>query len=457
MKVRNKLTFLFTFLVATILLLFSLSIYYFYTLYRKNEFYNRLQEKAFTTVHLLKEVNGINAQMLQTIDRNEITSLYDEEVTIYNEQDVIIYDSGNTPVPVSTDFIRKVRDGKTYELRNGQKEILAIRYAGGEDQLVVVISAVDKYGFSKVEILTNILIVGWIISVGLVFIAGWFFSGNAMKPVATIVKQVKDITASNLSARLITNNSQDELTQLARTFNEMLARLDEAFAAQKIFVSHASHELRTPLAILTSQLEVELMEDKLSEKYRKKFESILEEIQSMSQLTNGLLELARANSDAKAISFEMIRIDEILWQAQTELSKKKPEYQISIDFQEQPEDEQALIVSGNESLLKRALMNLMENGCKFSENKQVRILLHIKPRTISIRFEDEGVGIDREDISHIFEPFYRSERTRHVYGHGIGLALTLKVIELHGGNLYVNSELGKGTIMTVELPNLLEQ
>jgi signal transduction histidine kinase len=456
MKVRNKLTFLFTFLVATILLLFSLSIYYFYSLYRKNEFYNRLQEKAFTTVRLLKEVNGINAQMLQTIDRNEITSLYDEEVTIYNEQDAIIYDSGNTPVPVSTDFIRKVREGKTYQMRNGQKEILAVRYTGAEDLLVVVISAVDKYGFSKVEILTNILVIGWFVSVGLVFIAGWFFSGNAMKPVANIVKQVKDITASNLSARLITGNSQDELTQLARTFNEMLARLDEAFAAQKIFVSHASHELRTPLAILTSQLEVELMEDKLSGRYRKKFESILEEIQSMSELTNGLLELAKANSDAKAISFEMIRIDEILWQAQTELSRKNPDYLISIDFQEQPEEENALIVSGNESLLKRALMNLMENGCKFSDNKQVRILLHVKPRTIAIRFIDEGVGISREDISHIFEPFYRSERTRHVTGHGIGLALTLKVIELHGGDLYVHSQPGKGTTMTVELPNLME-
>jgi signal transduction histidine kinase len=407
-------------------------------------------------VHLLKEVNGIDARMLQTIDRNEITSLYDEEVTIYNENDTIIYDSGNTPIPVSHDFIRKVREGKTYQMRTGQKEILAVRYTGGEDTLVVVISAVDKYGFSKVEILTNILIVGWYISVVLVFVAGWFFSSNAMKPVATIVKQVKDITASNLSARLITGNSQDELTQLARTFNEMLARLDEAFAAQKIFVSHASHELRTPLAILTSQLEVELMEESLPEKYRKKFESVLEEIQSMSQLTNGLLELARANSDAKAISFEMVRIDEILWQAQTKISRKKPDYQISIDFEEQPEDENALMVSGNESLLKRALMNLMENGCKFSPNKQVRVLLHIKPCIISIRFIDEGLGIAGEDISHIFEPFYRSERTRHVSGHGIGLALTLKVIELHGGNLYVHSQPGKGTIMTVELPTLAE-
>lgn len=454
MKIRNKLTFLFTLLVATILLLFSFSIHYFYTLYRRNEFYNRLQEKAFTTVRLLKEVNGINPQVLQLIDRNEITSLYDEEVTIYNEQNKIIYDSGNTPFPVSLDFIQQVREGKTIRLHNGMKEVLALLYKSEEDKLVIIISAIDKYGFDKVDILTNLLILGWIASVGLVFIAGWIFSGNAMKPVANIVRQVKAITAFNLSARLETGNSQDELTQLSRTFNEMLARLDEAFASQKIFVSHASHELRTPLAILTSQIEVELMREDLPQKYRKKFESILEEIKMMNQLSNGLLELTRANADANTIAFTKIRIDEILWEAQNELLKKKPDYLISIDFEDLPEEENALMVNGNEPLLKRALMNLMENGCKFSGNKQVRVWLNVEPRQIIIKFIDEGEGIDEKDMAHIFEPFYRSERTRHIAGHGIGLPLTLKVIKLHGGDLKVQSHLQQGTTITVVLPNL---
>ncbi len=453
MKIRNKLTFLFTLLVATIMVLFSFSIHYFYALYRRQEFYNHLEEKAFTTVRLLKEVNGINPEILQLIDRNEITSLYDEEVTIYNEQNKIIYDSGNTPFPVSLDFIQQVREGKTIQLQSGMKEVLAVPYRKGKDRLVIIISAIDKYGFAKVDILTNLLIIGWIASVGLVCIAGWIFSGNAMKPVANIVRQVKEITAFNLSARLDTGNSQDELTQLSRTFNEMLARLDEAFATQKMFVSHASHELRTPLAILTSQIEVELMREDLPQQYRKKFESILEEIKMMNQLSNGLLELTRASADVNTIAFSKIRIDEVLWEAQNELLKKKPDYQISIDFEESPEEESALTVNGNEPLLKRALMNLMENGCKFSDKKQVRVLLNIEPKYITIKFIDEGEGIAENDMSHIFEPFYRSARTRHIAGHGIGLPLTLKVIQLHGGTLKVNSHLNQGTTMTVLLPN----
>lgn len=177
----------------------------------------------------------------------------------------------------------------------------------------------------------------------------------------------------------------------------------------------------------------------------------------MSRLTNGLLELARANSGAKTIQFAMVRIDEMLWQAQTELLKKKPEYLVSVDFEELPEDENLLMVSGIKSLLKGALMNLMENGCKFSNKKQVRILLQLKPHMISIRYSDEGMGISQEDLHHIFELFYSSERTRHISGHGIGLLLTLKIIQLHGGNLYVHSQLGIGTTITVELPMHLIQ
>jgi signal transduction histidine kinase len=332
------------------------------------------------------------------------------------------------------------------------KEVLAIRYLHGKENLVVVISAVDKYGFDKVDILTNLLIIGGLSSVGLVFLAGWFFSGNAMRPVANIVRQVKDITASNLSARLHTDNNQDELTQLARTFNEMLARLDEAFASQKIFVSHASHELRTPLAILTSQLEVELMQQDLPDTYKVKFESILEEIRLMNQLSNGLLELARASADADTIPFSKVRIDEILWQAQTELLKKKPDYSIIIDFEEPPSEEDALIVNGNEALLRLALMNLMENGCKFCPGKQVHVWLLVQPESIVIRFVDKGAGISAEDLPHIFEPFYRSQRTRHVAGHGIGLPLTLKIIQLHKGNLKIESRETIGTTANVTLP-----
>jgi len=451
MKIRNKLTLRFTLLVAAILLLFSLSIHYFYTLYRRIEFYNRLEEKAFTTVRLLKE-NGINAEVLRTIDRNEITSLYNEEVTIYNERNQIIYDSGNTPYPVSTDFLQQVREGKKIKLHRGQKEVLALNYMHDTTKLVIVVSAIDKYGFDKVDILTNVLVVGGLASVVLVCIAGWFFSGNAMQPVAAIVGQVKAITASNLSARLETNENQDELNQLARTFNEMLARLEESFASQKIFVSHASHELRTPLAILTSQLEVELMQHNLPDTYKAKFESILEEIRMMNQLANGLLELARASADVNTISFSKVRIDEILWQAQNELLKKNPECHIIIDFEEQPSEEDALVVYGNESLLKRALMNLIENGCKYSSKKSVNIWLLFKPESIIIRFVDKGEGIAAEDLPHIFEPFYRSQRTRHIAGHGIGLPLTLKIIQLHKGHLQIESHENVGTIATITLP-----
>jgi signal transduction histidine kinase len=179
--------------------------------------------------------------------------------------------------------------------------------------------------------------VGWVSSVLMTLLAGRYFAGKALRPVSSIVRQVKGISASNINDRLQTRNNQDELTQLAQTFNDMLARLEEAFMLQKSFVAHASHELRTPLAVITSQIEVARLHDRSSAEYQAILDSVLEEVKSMNELSNGLLEMARVNADAATIPLEAVRADELLWQARTELLKKQTDYGVDIDFEELPE------------------------------------------------------------------------------------------------------------------------
>ncbi len=457
MTIRTTLTIHFSVLVASILLVFSLAIYFFYAQYREQEFYDRLREKALTTVHLLEDVSGINVELLRSIDRNDLTALYKEEVTIYDAANQIVYDSGNEPYPVTPAFLRQVQEGEEMHLRRGLVEVLAIRYRDKRSQVLTIVAyAIDRYGLNKLERLGYILAGGWLSSVLMTLLAGRYFAGKALRPVSSIVRQVKGISASNINNRLRTRNNHDELAQLAQTFNDMLARLEEAFMLQKSFVAQASHELRTPLAVITSQIEVARLHDRSPAEYQAILDSVLEEVKGMNELSNGLLEMARVNADAATIPLEAVRADELLWQARSELLRKQPDYGIDIDFEELPEGEEDLVVRGNALLLKRAFLNVMENGCKYSRERRVAVSIHARGPFLAVSFRDRGTGIAPEDLPHVFEPFYRSGHNGHIAGHGIGLPLTFRIVQLHQGDLRIDSTVGQGTTVRITLPLLIE-
>ncbi|MBD0255230.1 MAG: HAMP domain-containing histidine kinase [Cytophagales bacterium] len=454
MTIRTRLTIRFTLLVGAILLAFSGAIYSLYAFYRSDEFYGRLQEQAFTTAKLLTGVNGIDPAFLREMDRNQLTSLFAEEVTIYNQANRIIYDSGNEPFPVSKALLAQVRKGQWLRLRNGRVEVVAIPYRQAGTSLVVVVSAMDLYGFTKLDRLRNILGAGWIVSVVVTILAGRYFAGRALQPVSHIVQQVNGISASNIHARLQTGKSQDELVQLSQTFNKMLSRLEEAFTLQKSFVSHASHELRTPLAVITSQIEVTRMQARTPAAYQEVLDSVLEEVRHMNHLTDNLLALARVSADAATVPTRPLRVDELLWQAEADLLRKNSGYAIEILYAQLPDREEQLVVRGNEPLLRTAFLNLMENGCKYSADHAVRVNLFLHPAALEVRVVDKGTGIAPEDLPHVFEPFYRSEQNGNVAGYGIGLPLTYRIVKLHGGSICLDSLPGQGTTVIVVLPLL---
>lgn len=453
MNIRLRLTLLFAVLVASILLVFSLSVYYLYDQFREQEFNNRLREKALTTVRLLEDVGGITEELLHAIDRANLTTMYKEEVTVYDANNQIVYDSGKEPYPVKKDLLRQVREGHDFGLQDGQKEIIGVRYIDKKEQTMVVVAyAIDVYGYSKLERLRDILITGWTVSLLLVVLAGWLFAGDALKPVSDIIEQVKNISARNIHERLRAGRQKDELNQLAATFNELLDRLEDAFKSQRSFVSHASHELRTPLAIMMSQLEVSLLQKRTTEAYQDTIKEGIIEVKKMRDLVNGLLELARLNDDTSQFNFRPLRVDDLLWQAREMLMNLAPGYNIQIEFDQFPEEESSLEILGDASLLQTAFINLMENGCKYSDDHRINVTLHVQVHGIRVAFTDHGMGIAESDLTHIFEPFYRAESTQYVKGHGVGLALTQRIIKLHSGKITVTSQVGKGTQFVVMLP-----
>ena len=275
-----------------------------------------------------------------------------------------------------------------------------------------------------------------------------------MSPISKIIRQVENITASNLNLRLESGNEKDEISRLAQTFNQMLIRLETSFKLQQNFVSSASHELRTPFTIILGEIELTLMKEREKDYYKKVLLDIYTTTKELSNLTNDLLSLAQASKDILHVKLEPIRIDELLFQIQNDLTKQKKDLHIEFKNIKLTKSEKDLIIMGNRQLIKTAFANIINNACKYSNNKTVYIDLKVVANRIRIRFIDHGLGIPKEDISKIFEPFYRSDNAKTNPGNGLGLPLTKIIINTHKGKILVESTVGEGSIFTVLLPNL---
>ena len=455
LNIQARLTLQFTYIVTFILILFSFIIYYFSASYRESEFYSRLENKAINTAKLLIEVKEVDYNLLKIIDRNTINALYNEKVMIYDYKDRQIYNSlDDDSISISKSLLDKIRLLKDVRYHEGKNEVIGLLYADKYDRFVVISSALDTYGRSKLNNLKWIIIIGFFISIGLTVLIGRIYAYRALRPMSDVVKQVDKITIASLNMRVNEGNGTDEIAQLAITFNKMLVRLESAFEMQKSFVSNASHELRTPLTSITGQLEVSLMESKTQKEYEGILESVLEDIKNLNALSNGLLDLAKASSDISAIALRPLRIDEILWQTRAELIERKKEYNIAIQFSEPIEDEKELTVLGNDHLLKTAIVNLMDNACKFSSDKSVEIFLSVNGKYIVTQFADKGIGIDPADLDRIFQPFFRAKNVKNISGNGLGLSLTDKIIQIHRGTISIDSHLNKGTTVTIGIPFL---
>jgi len=453
MEIRNRLTFRFSVIVAAIISICFIAIYFFSSFYRQSEFYGRLKNRGINTAKLLIDVNEVDSTLLRIIDQNTQNSLPEEAVIIYDFNNKIIYASDdNEPVKSYTDsLLNSIRIAKEIRFREGSKEAIGLVYNGNYDHFITIVSAYDKFGLSKLQNLKIILIISFLSSITITLIAGWFFASRALKPVALITAEASQISASNLKARINEGNRKDELAHLAITFNNMLNRIEKSFELQRSFVSNSSHELRTPLTAIRGQLEVTLLSDRTNNEYKEIIVSVLEDITKMISLTNNLLDIATANTDESVHRRIKIRVDEQLFAAREELLTRNPQYSAQVSIPALPSEENQLSILGSDQLLKCAFLNIMENGCKYSETNSVDVRFEVLNSEIQISFEDKGIGIPSEELSSITEPFYRASNAPPNMGYGLGLALTRGIIQLHKGQFNIKSELSVGTTIQVIL------
>ncbi len=455
MTIRNRIALQFSLIVASILIIFSVLIYFVSATYRREEFYDRLKNKARTTVRFLTEVKEVDRELLKIIDRNTLTSLFEEKVLVFDAQNRLIYSSVDDQViHYRTALLDDVRNQKDVEIYSGQNELIGLLYRQNDRDFVVLASAYDQFGRSKLDNLRLTLGWGLLVGIGITIGLGIFFAGQSLQPISQINRQVSTITARNLQQRLDEGNRQDEIARLAMNFNDVLERLHQAFVQQRSFVSHASHELRTPLAALKSEIQLGLRRPLTVAEHKEVLQNLMSDTDRLIDLTNSLLFLARTLETSNQVPFLPVRIDDIIFMAKDELMDAKPNYRIDIDYQNIPDSETETVVEGNEELLKQVLLNLFDNACKYSDDHTAQVKISTDAQQCQIIIRDQGIGMTDADRQRVFEPFYRAQNALGYDGFGIGLSVSAKLIELHQGTLTIESTLGKGSTFTVSLPHV---
>ncbi|GAA4445918.1 HAMP domain-containing sensor histidine kinase [Ravibacter arvi] len=455
MKIKNRIALQFTLIVASILVMFSVLVYSISSNFREEEFNDRLTSRARTTCRLLMKVTEVNATLLKIIDKNTLTSLVDENVLVFDSQNKLVYATGDSIfVKYDYELLARIRKEHEIEMYQGEYQLVGLRYDDGAEPLVVIASANDKFGHKKMRNLAQTLWWCLGVGIGLTVLLSIHFAGASLAPISEINRQISSITAKDLKQRLPESHSPDEIGQLASNFNIVLAKLELAFEKQRSLVYHASHELRTPLAALKS--EIQLAQTRTVDKAEadELLRNLSADTERLINITNSLLFLARSLEDREQVSMERVRIEDVLFSAKNELRVTNEKSEIDIDYANLPEDERHTLVEGNEALLKRVCFNLMENASKYSNNGPVTVKIGTDDRYCTVCFEDRGIGIPEKDLPAIFDVFYRATNAVPHQGSGIGLSICQRIMELHNGNIFVESNENQGSRFFIRLRHL---
>lgn len=282
------------------------------------------------------------------------------------------------------------------------------------------------------------------VAMGLVGIVGtistYFIVSKTLSPLNKLTNKIEKIDENVINESLAITTSSKEVEQLTESFNKMLKRLELSFSSQKRFSTAAAHELKTPLAVIKTNLEV-LDDSPTVEEYKHLFEVTKRQINRMNDLVNTLMLVASSSSYE---CNQEISLNKIIRDTLDELSQRIDDKGISIQIKGNDER-----IQGNELMLHRAFSNIIENAIKYSQEGSPLIEIEITSTeyNIEVTIKDNGIGIEKDQLNLIFEPFYRVEksRSRDIGGSGLGLTLVKEIIEQHQGKIEIASQINEGT------------
>ena len=333
-----------------------------------------------------------------------------------------------------------LQGGSTVILNEGEAASFDPQLIAPDEELTIVIDGAQG----------RFRTTNWYITAAVTLLSGiltYFVSGRALKPLRSFASQVEQVQLNNLADMRIDEDVIPEFQQLSRSFNQMLERLNNAFAAQRQFTGNAAHELRTPLALMQAQLELFSAEHPDVRPETAEFLTLLrEQTERLIQLTRTLLEMSNLRQVARN---ERIQLAPMIEEIFTDLAPLVEKRGITLEADGDG------VMTGSDALIYRLIFNLTENAVKYNRpGGSVRVCVIQETEKLLIRVSDTGCGIPEKYQQSIFQPFFRVDksRSREYGGAGLGLSLVWEIANLHGGSVWVEESSDKGTIIAVELP-----
>jgi two-component system sensor histidine kinase ArlS len=405
---------------------------------------NQVRETTELVIERIEELDGYLHELKDKDLVLEIPSNDNIYVKIIDQNGKIINESEKYEqkiprrIPVKVNKLKTFR-GLLYETR--KINLRRHKYA----YLQVVKSLGNENNFMRVLMMIAVGadVLGMVIS----FFSGLLISKKMLTPITKITNTAQNISIHDLNQRIDTNGPNDELTTLAKTFNEMIARLQNSFQIQNQFVSDASHELRTPIAVIQGYADLLDRWGKTDQKVMQEaLDAIKNETAHMATMMEKMLFLARDDSGVYCLQKENLDLAAVITEVLKETSL------IAADFEIGPCDQESVDIYGDRRLIKQMLRGLIDNSIKFSPTiKKIMVNLKLEHHTAIVTIRDFGTGIPPDDLPFIFNRFYQVGEARG-QGSGLGLSIVKWIVEAHSGEITVASELGQGTTFTIKFP-----
>ncbi len=455
LSIKSKIILAYTIVFGLLLIIFAAIIY------------NSTKEAAFLKLNTNLKSYSISLRTeiedefddQYSLDMNKLSSISSRHLIGARFQlfdrsgKIIIRDSilSKIPFPNINENIKKPFEYNRTKIEHQKYHIVWSKFETENDSVYVLETAASvKDVFEDLDRLLYLFLI--IIPSGLIItgFAAYFISKAAFKPITQMADTAKNISVKNLDKRLELPIAKDEVRALGETLNEMIERIDDAFKSQKRFVANASHEIKTPLTVI--QTELEILEKKIEDADSAEgIKNALSEIESLTKLTNSLLTITKLDASQTKLDVSKVRLDELLAECVQIMNPAAVKRYIRINLL----IDDSIEIDADKEKLKSVFLNLIENAVKYSfhESKVSIDLQKIGDDKISISVENNGPGISSSEIPYIFNRFYRSNEIRaEINGSGLGLAIAKEIIEMHRGEIHVESKISEKTVFSILLP-----
>lgn len=455
-SIRLRLTLWYVLLLAIILAGFSAGIYL--TL-RHNLYVNlddSLEARANDLLPLVQH-NGASPTLSASTSADR-PDLGEQFVRVYDASGRLTFDSSGEAgaIPIDEQAVQRalvggiVTHGMSVTGDPFRVRIVPIDQNGRITGALEVGRAADDVA-DALQSLLLILGFAYPVTLAVAGFGGVFLAGRALSPVDKLTRLARRISAEDLSQRLDLRLPDDEVGRLARTFDDMIARLENAFRRQRQFTADASHELRTPLTAIKGQVEVALTRPRDPAAYREVLQAVNEDVDRLIRLVGSLLTLARADAGQIPIASEAVHLPDLVASAVVQVRGAADQRDVELEAEPGP----PVTMQGDEDMLLQLILNLLDNAIKYTPSGgRVTTGWRISDTQVELWVRDTGIGIAPEHLPHIFDRFYRVDEARsHAEGSaGLGLSICRWIAQAHGGSISVESAPGQGSEFTVRLP-----